>query len=98
MFGIKTRAVKVAEALEKGALIVDVRTPQEYSDGHIKNSINIPLQQMDSRIAMLKKKNNVLITCCGSGARSGRACSVLKKNGVECINGGGWGNLNYLLH
>jgi rhodanese-related sulfurtransferase len=98
MLGIKTRAVKVAEAMERGAVIVDVRTPQEYNEGHIKGSINVPLQQIHTRIPMLKKKNKIIITCCRSGSRSGRARSILKKHGIESVNGGGWGNLNYLLH
>ncbi len=98
LFGIKSRAQKVREVLERGAIIVDVRTPQEYNEGHITNSINVPLQQLETRISMIKKKNKPVITCCRSGSRSGRAKNILQKHGIECVNGGGWGGLNYLIH
>jgi rhodanese-related sulfurtransferase len=98
LFGIKSRSQKVKEAMEKGAVIIDVRTPQEYNEGHISQSLNVPLQQIESRINTIKKKNKVVITCCRSGARSGRAVAILKRNGIEAVNGGSWGGLNYMLH
>lgn len=98
LFGIKSRSEKVREAVEKGAVVVDVRTPQEYNTGHISQSLNIPLQQIESRVPTLKKKGKVIITCCRSGSRSGRAAAILRKNDIECVNGGSWGGLNYMLH
>lgn len=97
-FGIKSKKQIIVEALEQGAIIVDVRTPQEYNEGHIRDSINIPLQQLDARISTLKKKGKPVITCCRSGGRSRRAKAILEKNGVKTINGGGWGALNYMIH
>ena len=98
IFGIKSRSTLVREAMEEGAVIVDVRTPQEYKEGHIKNSLNIPLQQIGSRISTLKKKNKTVILCCKSGGRASSAKSILQKNGIKCVNGGSWGGLNYMLH
>ena len=48
IFGIKSKAELVKEAMEEGAVIVDVRTPQEYNEGHISNSLNIPVQDRKS--------------------------------------------------
>jgi len=98
IFGIKSKAELVKEALAEGAVIVDVRTPQEYNKGHVSKSINIPLQQIEVRISTLKKKNKTIITCCKSGLRSRKARNILLKNGIKCVNGGSWGSLNYLLH
>lgn len=76
--------------VENGAVIVDVRTKGEYQSGHIKGSINIPLQSLQSNLSKLNK-NQTIITCCASGMRSGSAKSILKSNGYETVyNGGGW--------
>ena len=83
-----------AELVKNGAIIVDVRTPGEFRSGHIKESINIPLDDIRNKIEELKKKNKVIITCCRSGNRSGMAKSMLESAGIECHNGGAWNVLN----
>jgi rhodanese-related sulfurtransferase len=79
--------------VESGAVIIDVRTSEEYKDGHIKTSTNIPLDKISGSIAELKKKNKPIITCCRSGARSGMAKSTLSAAGLEVYNGGAWNSL-----
>ncbi len=98
IFGIKSKSELVKEALAEGAVIIDVRTPQEFNEGHISKSINVPLQQIEVRVSTLKKKNKIIITCCKSGGRASKAKSILEKNGIKCVNGGSWGGLNYMLH
>lgn len=98
IFGIKSKEEQVKEALAEGAVIVDVRTPQEYKEDHINSSLNIPLQQIHSRIHTLKKKNKTVILCCKSGGRARQARSILTKEGIKCVNAGSWGSLNYILH
>ena len=83
-----------AALVKEGALIVDVRTPGEFKSGHIKGSINIPLDEIRSKITELKGKNKTIITCCRSGNRSGMAESILKNAGMECYNGGPWNVLD----
>jgi rhodanese-related sulfurtransferase len=90
-------AVDLAELVKNGATIVDVRTKGEYASGHIKGSINIPLDQLASKMGQLKK-DKPIITCCASGMRSSSAKSILKSNGFTDVhNGGGWGSLQYKI-
>jgi len=98
IFGIKSKEELVKEAMAEGAVIVDVRTPQEFNEGHISSSLNIPLNQIEARVSTLKKKNKTVILCCKSGGRAGQAKNILIKNGVKAVNGGSWGGLNYLIH
>ena len=87
-------SVNYTELMEKGAIIVDVRTAGEYQSGHIKGSINIPLQNLQGQLSKLKK-DKPIITCCASGMRSASAKSMLSSNGfAEVYNGGGWYSLN----
>lgn len=86
-------AVDYSDLVRNGAIIVDVRTPGEFAQGHIKGSVNIPLDTIGSRVSELKQKNKPVITCCRSGARSGTAKSILVDAGIECYNGGAWDSL-----
>ena len=78
---------------QQGAVIIDVRTAGEFNSGHIKGSINIPLDSIRLKINDIKKKGKPVITCCASGMRSGSATSILKQAGVEAYNGGSWMSL-----
>lgn len=89
--------VDYKELLTTGAQIIDVRTPAEFNNGHIKNSKNIPLQQLQSEMKKLDLKKPI-ITCCASGMRSSSAKSILKQNGFEAYNGGGWSSLQNKLN
>lgn len=83
-------AVDYAALVKQGAIILDVRSKGEYAGGHIKGSINIPVDTLSSNLSKLKKDKPV-ITCCASGMRSASAKSILKSNGfTEVHNGGGW--------
>ena len=89
LFGIGP-ATNFQELMKAGAVIVDVRTPDEYKGGHIKNSINIPLNNLSSQLSKIKKDKTVIV-CCASGMRSASAKSVLKSAGyADVYNGGGW--------
>ena len=82
---------------EAGAMIVDVRTPGEFGQGHIKGSVNIPLDQIGKKLATLKDKNVPIITVCRSGGRSSAAVGILKNSGIEAYNGGAWDSLEAQL-
>ena len=82
-----------AELIRQGAIILDVRTTGEYKSGHIKGSINIPLDSIGNNLSKLKK-DKCIICCCASGMRSGSAKSILKSKGyIEVYNGGSWSGL-----
>jgi len=69
------------------AIILDVREDNEYTQGHILNSVHIPLSTLPSKMGRIEKhRNRSIIASCMSGNRSGRACSLLKKNGFEKVH------------
>ena len=67
------------------AVLLDVRTPQEYREGHIPGSKNIPLQTIDKASSMIKNKNTSLFVYCYSGARSRQATSMLQRMGYTNV-------------
>jgi len=92
IFGIGPK-VNYQELIVQGAVIVDVRTKGEYQSGHLKGSINIPLDNLGNNLSKIKKDKPV-ITCCASGMRSASAKNILRSNGFkEVYNGGGWMSL-----
>lgn len=93
LFGFGPK-VDFANLVKQGAIILDVRSKGEYTGGHIKGSINIPVDTLSNNLAKLKDKNQTIITCCASGMRSASAKSILKSNGYSQVyNGGGWSSL-----
>lgn len=97
IFGIGPK-VDYADLVKQGAIILDVRSNGEYSGGHVKGSINIPVDQLSKNLSKLKDKNKPIITVCASGMRSASAKSILKSNGyTQVYNGGGWGSLQNKL-
>ncbi len=89
--GPKTDYTQLVKA---GAIILDVRSKGEFLSGHIKGSVNIPVDQLSNNLNKLKDKNVTIITCCASGTRSASAKSILKSNGYTTVfNGGAWNSL-----
>lgn len=77
---------------ETGATLVDVRSAAEFASGNAPGTINIPLQELGSRLSEIPKSAPVVL-CCASGTRSGMAKMMLKKNGYEKVfNIGTWSN------
>jgi rhodanese-related sulfurtransferase len=89
-------AADAVRLINKGALVIDVRKPEDYQAGHIANARNVPVervQQGDDAIA--KKKDKILLAVCADGATSGRAAGHLRKSGYPnafSLKGGlaGW--------
>ena len=74
----------------EGAILVDVRTPQEYREGHIPGSKNVPLQQLDKISSVTENKDAPVFVYCYSGGRSRQAVSMLQRmgyNNVQNIGG-----------
>lgn len=92
IFGLGPK-VDCHELIRNGAVLIDVRTPGEYSAGHVKGSTNIPLDKIKSKADKIKQLKKPVVLCCQSGMRSGQATSILKGAGItEVHNGGGWHN------
>ena len=68
-----------------GAVLLDVRSPQEYREGHIPGSQNVPLQQLDKVEEVTENKDTVLYVYCRSGARSRQAVSLLQAMGYTNV-------------
>ena len=68
-----------------GAVLLDVRTPQEYREGHIPGSKNVPLQQLDKITSVADNKNIPLFVYCYSGGRSRQAASMLQHMGYTNV-------------
>ncbi len=87
------KEVMIKEFLEKEAVVIDVRTPAEFREGHVKGSINIPLNVIQARFFEIKEMRKSVITVCLSGGRSSQAANFLKQQGLDVINGGPWQNV-----
>lgn len=95
--GLGNKISAIEEYTKNGAIIIDVRSNEEYRSGHVIGSKNIPLPTLQHEIDKIKSWNKPIIACCQSGMRSAQATSILNKNGIDCINGGGWNSLNNKL-
>jgi rhodanese-related sulfurtransferase len=81
------------EALEKGAVLLDVREPNEWRSGHAPKARHIPLGQLSARAGELPRNREILVVC-RSGSRSTRAAKMLsaQRGDVANVKGGmaGW--------
>lgn len=82
--------------IKDGAQIIDVRSREEFSSGHLKGSLNIPLQELPRQLNKIRKEKPVIV-CCASGMRSGSAKDLLQSKGYTVYNGGGWTGLERKL-
>lgn len=86
------------EAVSKGAFLVDVRTPAEFSRGSVKGAVNIPLNSVSNQLSKFKNKKSIVVFCL-SGGRNKQAKSILEKNAFQnVINGGTWKNVNRIIY
>jgi phage shock protein E len=91
--GGKVASSIVKQKLESGAIIVDVRTPEEFRDGAYPGAKNIPLSDLGPRLGEIPKDKPVVLYC-ASGARSSSAARAMKQAGyADVINAGGLGDM-----
>ncbi len=84
--------VQKMEKIPENAIVIDVRTPQEFQAGHIKNAINIPYEVIGFKIKQVtEEKDKDILLYCRSGRRSGIALTTLHKMGYTHVqNMGGY--------
>ena len=81
---------------QKETILVDVRTPEEFAQGNVKNSINIPISELENNLSKLEGKNNVVVFC-KAGIRAAKAEKLLKDKGIKNVyNGKTWENVKSL--
>lgn len=85
-YNIDYQNIKTILKNDKEAILIDVRSPQEYKEGHLEGSINIPLYILERNEKEIEnKKNNTIILYCQSGNRSKKAMEILKQNGYNSL-------------
>lgn len=80
----------IQQALAKGAVIVDVRTLAEFTEGHLKGAKNIPLNEIKMKADFIRSWGKPIVTVCKSGSRSMAAKGILRSLNIESYNGGAW--------
>lgn len=88
----RAAAARLPELIKRGAVVVDVRGPEEFASGAAPGSVNIPLPSLERRHRELAADKPVVV-CCASGARSALAAAALRRLGFqEVVNVGSWTN------
>ena len=99
---IDATEVKKAIDAKENVILLDVRTPSEYAEGHIKESTLMPLQTFQQNVTQLTDKTKKMYVYCRSGSRSAHAVALLQQLGftnVENMKGGilAWSAKGYPL-
>ncbi len=98
LLGIGGNSAALQAALANKPLLLDVRTKGEFAGGSVPGAVNIPVQELETRLGELREKNRQIVVFCRSGARSGMAKSVLERSGFgSVVNGGSWQNVKRFL-
>ena len=82
---MKSVSEEAHEMVAAGAVLVDVRTPREYQEGHLPGAVNIPVDQVTARAAEIGPSTTAVVVYCMSGPRSARAAAALKQLGFEKV-------------
>jgi len=85
-FGAVSPLLAVAKINDSDPLVIDVREPEEFLQGHIENAINTPLGNLPAHLSKLEThKNKPVLIACQTGTRSASAGKVLTKAGFEQV-------------
>ena len=87
-------ASELAQIIERGGTVIDVREPDEYREGHVPGATLIPLGTIPDNIESFRKAVPVYVVC-QSGGRSGRACEYLIAAGVTNVVNVAGGTLGF---
>ena len=102
LVGCDNKSISTKEAYKmmqkEDVILLDVREDFEYEGGHLKNAINIPLEDLEKRLNELNKDNKIIVYCL-SGVRADIALEILEENGFNNIyTFGGIEDWNYELY
>lgn len=71
------------QLVAQGALLLDVRTPAEFKDGHVPRALNVPVQELSARLAEVGPRTRPIVVYCRSGGRSAMASQILQGAGYQ---------------
>jgi phage shock protein E len=98
MFATSTDDHTMENILAKDPVILDVRTPEEFSRGHLEGAVNFPLGELEKGTPIRLDHKRPILTCCSHGVRSVQAVELLQARGYKnAINGGAWTNLQMIM-
>ncbi len=89
--------VDFKQLAKEGAVLLDVRTVEEFNAGHIDGAKNIAVQVIENHLDEIKGYDKLIIAYCRSGRRSGNATKIMIKAGINAVNGGGYEDLKLIL-
>ena len=90
MFSQKDSDKNIKEYLEKGAIVLDVRTQEEWNHAHLEGAKHVVLNTIPEKTEEIKSLQKPIIAVCKSGGRSEQATKYLSSQGLDVINGGPW--------
>ncbi len=96
-FLFKGNSKKIKAFVNRNALLLDVRTQEEWDAAHLENAIHIPLNNLKAQINTVIALNKPIVAYCKRGVRSDRATKLLKQHGIEAINGGAMTDLQRII-
>lgn len=97
LFKKKKMTNEIQEYLNNDAVIIDVRTLEEWNEGHSEGAKHIVLTVVPLNVEEIKSWKKPVIAVCKSGGRSGQATQFLSNHGIDVINGGPWQNVDQYL-
>ncbi|TVZ56035.1 rhodanese-like domain-containing protein [Lutibacter sp. Hel_I_33_5] len=97
VFSEKETIEKIKEYLANDAVVLDVRTQEEWNEGHVEGAQHIILNLIPHQVEEIKSWNKKVIAVCRSGARSGQATRFLEQNDIDVVNGGPWQNVDQFI-
>lgn len=81
----------IRQALREGGVVIDLRTANEFDQGHIPRSLNIPVDRIRVNTRRIRELNRPIILCCANGIHCWEAATILREAGIERVyNGGSW--------
>jgi phage shock protein E len=85
MFSRRSTPLEGRALFDAGALVLDVRTPEEFSTGHVEGALNVPVGALSDRLHDLGERDRPIVVYCRSGGRSATAASILRDAGFSQI-------------
>jgi phage shock protein E len=79
----ESRGPEAHRWVSQGALLVDVRTAEEYASGHIEGAVNVPLVEIEKHSEKIEDKTRPVVVYCTSGARSSKVTRILRELGYK---------------